>query len=897
LNTFVAVHSVCSQKRVERTEARRQEAKQAKQKKQDRRLFKQQAQRLFDIIDKHGHRPLRLHVWSDVVTSSSGPNLGSDDEGGKDADGKKKKGRHRSNSSAGETPKKAHPRSKETAPPMHLDDDDEAPLSCMSYFFHARCTGNSQKKSGGCMYEHCVEPLKTLASLVKDETARSDAMNAALASMREDALEMSPNAMELLNYKCIETTELPFGAEDASAASMSEDLVQKLNQNDTNLANLVYVVAGDKLIFDRHRDGVFMNERDMLLALGGHDDLGRRRISVGSESEAHGTLHKLPGSILEHTLLFLPDSAVAICSLVCKDWNNEIGKASPHLWQQLLGRKKWPFPLDRDQNLEAVRKMFIDHYTARRDVDAIRLALIALASRKIQLEHEMCYQDFSTRKQAPAQGNDCVSVQVWSANRVLVGYRADCSLRLFEAIPKSSKEKFCKELVYQRLDPYKNTKRRRCTLLDTVLDDESIGSLCKVSNDGKPQHLLIVVSREEFLLGENSALMDKGAQPEEMDLHVIDIGEAMINYVLTSDTADHRQLQLLDFLQDRGEIEEVEVLASEKIIACGSGRFMVEVSISIPSHDGMDGEDNENALRLIDRKLVLFSAALGAIVWVGESCYPMAGIPTREHPITLVGVRRTLAGDYRSTCNFLVASAVSPSLSVGSVDPVGTVITPSLLSDSLVVWNVALTEGWALVPVPHRLVLISVEYAIAADQLEKDMGGGIFERKSIVSFYPLYQQDCTLPYHSIELARIAVLRMVLLGEEHLCLACREYGDFVHVDAAGGVEQMTMVPQTVCMIVIHVPTRHEIYRTDAGFSTNDDFTAPIFASSHNNSTIGCALNWSGISITGDDVRHMKVSNAKPEQAKETRKKKKASKAVANAKGRKKDGFARGMSSRG
>lgn len=889
---------------MERTEARRQGAKQAKQKKQDRRLFKQQAQKLFDLIDKYGQRPLRLHVWSDDFASNSSgvPKLDPDDGGGekeveKESDAKKKKGRQRKYLSPSEAPKKVHPRSKEAASPMHHDDNEQVPLCSMARFFLDKVV-QTPKKGGSNIHDQEVEPLKTLASVVKEMTVLKKTMTAAKVAIHGDATETSPDTMELLNYSYVEASEIQQSEE--TYASLSDSLIQQLNQNEVNLGKIVYVAADDKLIFDRYRDGVFMNERDMLMALGGHDELGRRRISVGSESEAQETLHKLPGSILELTLSFLPDSAVAACVCVCKHWNNEIGRASPNLWQQLLARRKWPLP--RDQSVFAVRKMFIDHYTTVRNVNAIRLAMTALTTRRVQPEIEMCYQDFSSRKQAPSEGNECVAIQIWSETRMLVAYGMDCSLRLFEAAPKLSQEKLCKEIVYQRLDPYKNTKRRRCTLLDMALDDECIGSLCQVKNDGKTQHILIVVNREEFLLCDSSAQMDKGGQPEELDLNIIDISEATINYVLTSETADHRQLQLLDFIQDGGELTDIEVLASERMVSCGSGRFMVEVSISIPLRDDADDDNDDNgddSMRLIERKLVLFSASVGAIVWVGDGCYPSSTILPRDRPMTLVGHRTILPGDYRPTCTFVVASPESPSLLVGSIDPSGTVKNPSLLSGSSIVPNKMLTDEWQLVPVRHRLVVLGNDYAIAADQLEKAIGEGVFEKKTVISFLPLHQQDEGLGYRSMELSSMIVLRMVMFGEDHLCLVCREFGDFIQVDAADGVQRMTMAPQTTCIMIIHIPSCHEIYRADAGMEqvVNTSLPAPILSSNTNISTIGCALGWSGVSITGDDVRRAHVSNEKGEQAKEKNKKKKKASKPGDAKGRKKDGFARGMSSRG
>jgi hypothetical protein len=99
-------------------------------------------------------------------------------------------------------------------------------------------------------------------------------------------------------------------------------------------------------------------------------------------------------------------------------------------------------------------------------------------------------------------------------------------------------------------------------------------------------------------------------------LHVISIGEAVLNYLLSFEEADHRLLRLYDFLTDGGDMSEVEILASHSIKACGYGRFLVEVSISIPS---LELDEEEDIMILLDRKVILFSATAEAIVWMGES--------------------------------------------------------------------------------------------------------------------------------------------------------------------------------------------------------------------------------------------------------------------------------------
>lgn len=897
------------QKRVERTEARRQEAKQAKQKKQDRRLFKQHAQKLLHLLDKHvgnQHRPLRLHVWTDTV-SSNGPLLllgegDFDDDGG---GAKKKKGRARSNSNAGEaTPKKVHPRSKEAASAMNnsnnAEEEGRAPLSCMSHFFLDKCSsGGIKKGGGGCRYKHYSPPFKTLASIVKNDEELKVAMSASAEALPEELVEAEPNAMEMLQYNCIDIKQ---HSADGDPMGISDEIVQELSKSDIKVANIVYAVVNDILIYDRCREGVFLNERDILFAIAGHDELGKRRISVGNDEEAAGTLTKLPGSILEHTLTYLTDSAVAACSSVCKDWHNEIGQASPNLWRHLLERRNWPLPNGPDQSQQAFRESFVQNYTVMRDMNSIKLAMTAFTTRKVQPEREMCYQEFASRKQSPSEPNACVSVQVWSPNRVLVAYSQDCSLRLFEAVPKLRGEKQCKELIYQRFDPYKNTKRRHCKLLSMVLDDECIGSLCHVdadSEDGEA-YILVVVNREEFLLGESSAVADKGGHSEDLALNVIDIGEATINYFLSTETVDHRQLQLMDFLQDGGDISEIEVLTSGSLVACGNGRFLVEVSISIPSDNvavNDDHDDDDRPMRLLDRKLVLFSAGVGAIIWVCDSADSGSSLQPRAQEMTLTFLRRILPGEYRPTCKVLLASPTTPDLRVCSVDPSGNVQSPILLEGPLLVRNEILKDSWGLIARPQRLVVLTGGYAIAADGLEKDFGEGVRERKTVLSFYPLHSGGVDELSHTIELYRVQALRLVNIRDNHVIVVCREYGDFIHVDAADGV-RMAIVPQSACLIVIDISSKTEIYRTSAGVDNfDDDYIDVPVLSVDNDSTIGCALSWHGISITGDDVRNMDASSLKNKDSQPNSAKKKKNKLVGTAKGRRKDGFARGMSLRG
>ena len=83
-------------------------------------------------------------------------------------------------------------------------------------------------------------------------------------------------------------------------------------------------------------------------------------------------------------------------------------------------------------------------------------------------------------------------------------------------------------------------------------------------------------------------------------------------------------------------------------------------------------------MRLIDRKLILFSESVGAIVWMGSSGDPLTEPQPRGIEASMTEIRRILPGDYNPTSYVLVASSFSPDLwlitivSSGSVTRINT---------------------------------------------------------------------------------------------------------------------------------------------------------------------------------------------------------------------------------
>jgi hypothetical protein len=191
-----------------------------------------------------------------------------------------------------------------------------------------------------------------------------------------------------------------------------------------------------------------------------------------------------------------------------------------------------------------------------------------------------------------------------------------------------------KVLLKANLDPYSHTKKRSITVTAAALDDTTIGLLAQVRSVHVETitSILILKQRDAFLLNDDDDNVDDDG---ENGTHVIDIHEALLHYLLSLDVADHRMLQLMDFLQTHA-FGEVQIVASPALAACGHGRFLIHVHIWIPTNEpGMDPA----MMMMIDRRLVLFSA--DAVLWMGDSddhhVYSLQYEPGHPHGRVAVG--------------------------------------------------------------------------------------------------------------------------------------------------------------------------------------------------------------------------------------------------------------------
>lgn len=723
---------------------------------------------------------------------------------------------------------------------------------------------------------------------------------------------------------------------------ISDLIIDKLGANDCSIASIAYLVISSPskrvLLYDRNQDGLVVTDfaSDVL----GAADSAPGDVKLTAEANL---AQDLPVSILEHVLAYLEASGVASVAQVCTAWHREIKHASPSLWRHLLDQRKWPIPahmpVDDPDSLSSslqdtemsetvakcLRDEFIKHYSVLRDLRAVQSALTGLLTKKSCGEQEMTFQAFSTRRDAPQAPNNCVSVEVWGPNQVLTAYSNDCTLRLFQAVPRGSgnlesdsgnlQEKFCRELVCQTIDPYKHTKKKSCFMEAMGLDEDVIGCLLNVSddtNDCKSPHILVILKRDDLLVADfSSNTAGTVSEPEEGSLHVINVEDAVLNYILSLDHVDHRLLRLHDFLALGGDEVEIEFIVSQSMTACGYGRFIVEVAISIPFPD--DDDDNIDAMAgemlLLDRKLFLFSSSVGAIVWMGDSNPANEPLRPRLEDMTLAGLRRAPPGSgTRSSCSVAAVShAFAPFVMGCEIDNSGHIDANFALGSSEWTQNERmLEEGWTPKSDGRRPLVVTPTDVVVGDSLTRvqDENDNEREYKSIITFYSRFP---TIDDNENAISKLLIGencmidRMVSFRDDYIVILVRFFTDSTGfpADRGGGHwgNELDRVAR-VFAITIHVPSRREIER----LCLYEDFGWNRLSLAVCGETVACGVWLKGLIMTGQDVRSVKPSNAKSVLvlddaigSKATKKKKKKGRSK-GGNGRK-DGFARGMSKSG
>ena len=925
---------------------------------------------------------LLLHVWTDSPPSDSPSFLDSVEEdegvgGGRGkmarkmrsasvddgiptiaAKGRKARGRSGSFQDQG-SKKKVHPRSHQTdATPFEEANSQFAPLLCKSHFFSGKCS-DAQKsgKKGGCRCVHFNnKQMKTLSTILtgsskkKAEITPNNSQD--ILAQAEEAcfvVDESPGSMDLVYYLTIPVPsslgesatdeEIKYHEDTAVSDSIGELISEKLSASACSIASIVYLVISSPfkhvLVYDRNQDGLVVKDfPSEVLGSGAFENTS----NAGEENPHLTQAQHLPVSILEHILAYVEASGVAAASKVCTAWRREIAHASPNLWRHLLKQRNWPFPKDlivdnpdgsiaslqdierSERTAKVLKDKFIQHYSVLRDMRAIQSGLLTLlTSKKASEEREMTYQAFSARRDAPQAPNNCVAVEVWGPNQVLAAYSNDCTLRLFQAVPRAGSlvesgnsgpiEKSCKELVCQSIDPYMNTKKKSCFMEAMGLDDDVVGCLLNVSDythECKSPHILVILKRDDLLIADvSSDTSGKFSAKEEGSLRVIDVEEAVLNYILSLDHVDHRLLRLHDFLALGGDEEEVEVIVSQSMSAVGYGRFMIECAISIPFPE--DDNNNDDDLLLLDRKLFLFSSSVGAIVWMGDSNPPNEAPRPRLEDMTLTCLRRPLPGSLARSCCCVtaVSQAFAPFVMSCEIDHSGYIDGNFALGSAL--WSQGerlhlAEEGWTLRLDGPRPTVLAPTDVVVGDTLTRVPAQNSNERqyKSALTFYSRFDNDSISKLVIGENCMID--RMVGVRDDYCVVIARFFTEsgFPAEQTGGHWGNELDRGARVFAITVHVPSRREIER----LCLYEDFGWNRLSLAAFGDTVACGVWLKGILITGADVYSITPENNKKfvtvlDDASGSNKafKKKTKKRRSKGTGSKKDGFARGQSLRG
>lgn len=1002
------------QRRVELNESRRAEAKEKKHRNEEKRNNKARVQEFFKLLDGSWNQLIkakqrrssnefdgyRINVWVNVPPSDAIPLLDMvskkssfDDDMMLSSPKNKRKGKKRSSSieimesdpsprkpSNFKNKKKAHPRSHHQPLSSEKQDGPMAmPKLCRSHFFHGKCryaSSNQGKKGGGttCAYAHYeTNSSRTMADIVnsnphaKKSLFQSEQALPSLSSTQAEGGVDGDNddAMDMVFYLSIPI--IPHN--DSDIIIPSEYIVSTLNEKSCNISSIQYLTMDEFLVFDRYQGGgLTATEMELVQTLGA--------TSTAGGSTSHTVADRaieLPSSVLEDILLFLPDSAVALMSSVCKTWNIEIGKQSTNLWRHLLQRRGWPIPdtiddimddevIDGDQHdtITLYRESFLAHYAALRDIKALASGaddLLAGGGSSTssttkdswKTGPQFALQNFAAVEGSPPYGSHCLAIQVWSPNHILAAFSNDCTIRLYTAASRGGKKttatssrdnRSCRELICHSMDPYKNTKRKKCQLLDMAMDDDMVGCLFRVVESAveRATFVLTTVRKEDFLSTDDLQ--------EEDVLNFIDIGQCMLNFILSYDDETNynyhgmeeiwrpAMTQLKFAIASGGcEMDDIEVLVSDSLESCGYGRFLLDVMVSIPSEDYHDDDDDDSDLRMtvLFRNIVLFSSSTNSIVW-------MTDVPNMEQrkTLTLACTKTAMNSDTRKKIAPLVVGTELAPL-------YGTWCVPVKYSGNtqeipLIEYSISLdtsTQEHVLVgdhndnpwmPIStsittmiNRPLIVHDSEIIIGDTWWKEVEEDKFIYKSTVLFHPIVQSSPQRQKTIIEVSgNLAIVDLVPLRKTHVLALCWKYPLLEAMDdvdgqwfgdaaASSAVEDNTneRFPSVVA-VILDIQNRTEISRvclvggkTPDPKWTQSPQSIKIITS---NDTLGAVLWWKGIVMAGRDIQQSERTTTKryggyDNFVEETPRNVKTKKKKTPKKGSKKDGFARGMSLRG
>ncbi len=594
-----------------------------------------------------------------------------------------------------------------------------------------------------------------------------------------------------------------------------------------------------------------------------------------------------------------------------------MGTKSPQLWKMLLNRHNWPFGADlkNEHDLDAYRDTFISHYVAVRDIRAIARASSLLCGESIYtnaddksgLEYAM--QRYKSTKGAPVFNDEehyPAKVKVWSESvydekvgaRALAAYSHDNSLRLFEVVPRNNTPGTkCRQIACVKAIPPSVSQRGAGTYcLDCLaLDEDVVACLfsCEPLQLPPAPHtfVLSIISRDDLACAGNEGLIDDDS------LREFDIRAMILDFLLCgADEVDHLQTALHEYLSlGDGDTSHIGVEVSPSLVSCGRGYFLFLVFIDIPAGSDTDsGSDDDGSHANPSRfghRAFLLSIKKGRIVKSIHIHYP--------HPFTANfyfhasnPVQNLFSTDNASSVRKLCTNVVVKS--ADSTEDWSNFSIQISKNGAVGVQMKAVLEGRQIHPistifpmpviVTPNCIISSAEYACLVFMYDNEGG-----------------KSLSTDIHRIEVGESSteICDMFDIREEYVVviLGTRQ-GPNDNEDAVAGEWFGLDADQTSKReaVVFHISSRQELFRCSFPYTTPTLFHMDCIGD-----TVAANVAKLGFVITGGNAREVArtvlngegETNQTPTKTPKAKKKRLAS----LASGRKKDGFARGMSMRG
>uniref|UniRef100_A0A7S2ES14 Cleavage/polyadenylation specificity factor A subunit N-terminal domain-containing protein n=1 Tax=Trieres chinensis TaxID=1514140 RepID=A0A7S2ES14_TRICV len=352
-------------------------------------------------------------------------------------------------------------------------------------------------------------------------------------------------------------------------------------------------------------------------------------------------------------------------------------------------------------------------------------------------------------------------------------------------------------------------------------------------------------------------------------------------------------LPLYDYLsQEEGDLSLVDVHVSTKnIVCCGKMCYLFEAAIMLPEYDSDDSDILGSPVAFGTRKIFMFSADAGAVVWAGH----LDNLDTTGffNSSSLIGLQQGTNEASQIHTQAVFTSTASPTAHVIHTSTNGDINFREIdqpLGQRLVSVN---NESWTCVF--HTAIVTKSSIVVAESYVGS--GNPIHNFRAVLTFHPIASLQCQgkVSPHPLTLEQEGlVYHLAPIGDDHIIALCKDNVPHWEMTAEGGWHRNANENETLLTVLIHVPSRQKMHLARLNYFPACDISSvlpfPISIVSRD-STLAVCTSKLGMVLIGDDMRK---SDGDEKNGLKKSKKKKQKKA---SRGGKKDGFARGLSTRG